>query len=353
MGKNIIIQEGGVGKQLTADKLKTNLVGGGTCLWVPEDETRLGTKYISKNGTYKASDDDYYGYSEVTVSGIGTATGTGEDGETHQYTEDGDGGIIDTILPDSIVVESPPTVTEYSDGATIDFSGMVVKGYLKSGDLWTDSSHPDGIIPISELTLPVTTADSGSTSGEKASSSLIPEPFEFSSRVELIRGPMDSSADDYAYFSDAGGAILVGRLSSRSIKGLHASASQNDVEEDIWYYARGGSDTDTITKNRSYTYDGKTVFFGGWTSGWGFTNKDIKSLSPDGTNTLANYSEGAIAWTMIYGTIIPGGQVIPVQYMSGEKTLESSFTITVGQAAPTSPSDGDDESGNGQWIDLL
>lgn len=37
---------------------------------------------------------------------------------------------------------------------------------------------------------------------------------------------------------------------------------------------------------------------------------------------------------MIYGTITPGGQVIPVQYRSGEKTLESSFTITVNPSAP-------------------
>jgi hypothetical protein len=34
MSKNITIQEGGVAKQLTVDKLKTNLVGGGTQLWV-------------------------------------------------------------------------------------------------------------------------------------------------------------------------------------------------------------------------------------------------------------------------------------------------------------------------------
>lgn len=35
MSKNINIQEGGIGKQLTVDKLKTNLVDGGTQLWVP------------------------------------------------------------------------------------------------------------------------------------------------------------------------------------------------------------------------------------------------------------------------------------------------------------------------------
>lgn len=50
MSKSIVIQEGGIGKQLTVDKLKTDLVGGGTCLWVPEDSTNLGTKHISEGG---------------------------------------------------------------------------------------------------------------------------------------------------------------------------------------------------------------------------------------------------------------------------------------------------------------
>jgi hypothetical protein len=128
----------------------------------------LGTKIITENGTYKASGDGYYGYSEVTVSGIGTATGTGPDGETHSYTEDGEGGITDAVLPDSIAVVTPPTVTTYAGGATVDFSGMVVKAYLKSGEIWSDAAHPNGVIPISELTLPVTTADLSSTSGGQA-----------------------------------------------------------------------------------------------------------------------------------------------------------------------------------------
>ena len=159
MSKNITIQEGGVGRQFTADKLKTALVGGGSCLWVPEDETTLGAKTITENGTYRAGDDGYYGFSEVTVNGIGIATGTGPDGETHSYTEDGEGGITDKVLPDSIAVTTLPTVTTYADGDTIDFSGMVVTAYLKSGEVWSDDLHPNGIIPIRELILPVTTAD--------------------------------------------------------------------------------------------------------------------------------------------------------------------------------------------------
>lgn len=170
MSKNITIQEGGVAKQLTVDKLKTNLVGGGTCLWVPEDGTQLGTKHISENGTYKASDDGYYGYSEVTVSGIGSVSGKDPDGsgDDAMATIDPDTGEI-TInkLPSSIAVVTPPTITNYTDGATIDFRGMVVKAYVKSGELWTDATHPNGVIPISELVLPVTTADKGESYSDK------------------------------------------------------------------------------------------------------------------------------------------------------------------------------------------
>lgn len=41
MSKNIVIQEGGVGRQFTADKLRTALVGSGSCTWVPEDGVQL------------------------------------------------------------------------------------------------------------------------------------------------------------------------------------------------------------------------------------------------------------------------------------------------------------------------
>ena len=81
MSKNITIQEGGIAKYITADKLKTNLVDGGTCLWVPEDDVSLGTKYITENGTYLAETDGYYGYESVTVYNIGTVYGTDDDGD--------------------------------------------------------------------------------------------------------------------------------------------------------------------------------------------------------------------------------------------------------------------------------
>ena len=122
MSKNIIIQEGGIGKQMTVSKLKTDKVGGGTCLWVPEDEVALGTKSISQNGTYKASDDGKYGFSQVTVNvagGGGSADNSGQpissggdpdigssfigidptDGEPYEYTVNSQGEVEKTPVP--------------------------------------------------------------------------------------------------------------------------------------------------------------------------------------------------------------------------------------------------------------
>lgn len=151
MSKSIVIQEGGVGKNLTANKLKTNLIGGGTCLWVPEDETQLTTKHITKDGTYTASAEGYYGYSSVTVDGIGVATGKKPSGDEYSYSTDSTGYIVETKIPSSIEVTTPPTITTYGDGAYIGFDGIVVKAYDNNGVYMQD-------VPFSELTFPVTVA---------------------------------------------------------------------------------------------------------------------------------------------------------------------------------------------------
>jgi len=161
MSKNIVIQEGGTGKQFTAAKLKTATVGGGSCLWVPEDETSLGTKHITKDGTYTAASEGIYGYSEVTVSGIGKVVGvdpvTGEEKEvgTQPDPETGEPTIVEKVIPTSIDITTDPTREEYNDGDLIDFSGMVVKAKTKTGAVFTDETYPDGIIPQSEWITPV------------------------------------------------------------------------------------------------------------------------------------------------------------------------------------------------------
>lgn len=163
MSKQISIKEGSMSKQFTAKKLKTHVVGGGTCLWVPEDETRLTTKHISENGTYEAINDGYYGYSQVTVSGIGQAVGTmpvstGGDGNEHAFIEGidpvtGEKIIIDKKLPSSITISRPPTKTEYQDGETIDITGIFVIAHYADGTQYIEDgvTDQDGKIPISAL----------------------------------------------------------------------------------------------------------------------------------------------------------------------------------------------------------
>lgn len=66
MAKNIIIEEGGTEKRFNnVKKLRTPLQGGGTCDWVPQNE--LAAKTVTDRGTYTASSDGLYGYTQVTV----------------------------------------------------------------------------------------------------------------------------------------------------------------------------------------------------------------------------------------------------------------------------------------------
>lgn len=190
MSKNIIIQEGGTDYQFTATKLKTNKVGGGTCLWVPEDEVNLKTKRITTNGKHIASDDGAYGFKSVNVNvkggsgsanssgapvttydsdgyvenapgGIGSAV-VGTDSQTGEWITvgvDSNGNLVSTPIPASIVIITPPTKTSYNEGETIDFSGIVVGLKTNSGNTFTNSRYPNGHIPTQELIFPVTIAD--------------------------------------------------------------------------------------------------------------------------------------------------------------------------------------------------
>ena len=105
MPKNIVIAEGTTGKTFTGvKKIKTQVQGGGTCNWVPEDEagdyTRLKTKNITKNGEYEASDDDASGYSKVKVNvSLDTKSKRISANGTYNAIDDNTGG-YDTVTVD-------------------------------------------------------------------------------------------------------------------------------------------------------------------------------------------------------------------------------------------------------------
>ena len=171
MSKNIVIKEGDTSKTLNnVKKLQTAQSGGGTCYWVPESEVQLTTKSVNKNGTYKAEDDNYYGYSQFTVSGINSVVGKATkdpssgggiitpDGNEHMITIDEETGeLIDIPLPARIHCTKQPDNTLYFDGQPIDITGVIVKAYLKDTTKWDENviweheGYEGGVIPINEL----------------------------------------------------------------------------------------------------------------------------------------------------------------------------------------------------------
>ena len=90
---------------------------------------------------------------DTKISGIDPVTGN-----EMEVGLDEDGYLTESTLPSSIKIVVPPDKHQYVDGQPILFRGMVVKAYTADGELWTDETHPDGVIPHSELTFPVTTA---------------------------------------------------------------------------------------------------------------------------------------------------------------------------------------------------
>ena len=199
MSKNISIKEGNQGRNFTPEKLKTTLQGGGSCLWVPKDGTRLKTISIRKPGTYQAWVEEVYGYSKATVSGLlkeseiktalkeitengtyrsedegfygydvvsvnipgggGTAppsyapgssvVGTYPDGdEPVTVSVDDEGNLIKAGFADHILLDTPPDKLTYHDGERITLAGAVVRGYLKNGVPYKNASYQDSILPL-------------------------------------------------------------------------------------------------------------------------------------------------------------------------------------------------------------
>lgn len=213
--RNVLIHEGGTIKTLSeVAKIKTYLAEGDFCYWVPEDAVRLGTLTVSMDGTYRASDSGYYGYSEVTVTGAGTAVMGDlivkeediEENGTYEYVaskeghygysivrlhvnvgnhstskdpetgEDVDtrpdpvtGLTTTTTLPYLIHVDTLPNKTVYLYGDQIDYTGIEVYAYLRSGEKWTSDEYPNGRIPFDELILPTQTAGDYSAGGYPSS----------------------------------------------------------------------------------------------------------------------------------------------------------------------------------------
>ena len=300
------IKEGGKSRNFSATMLKANLQGGGTCLWIPKMDVELKNKYISKSGVYTAKADNCFGFDQITVSGVDMEIIQDDDGDDVARITDG-GVITDKKLPSSIRITVLPQKVDYTEGETIDYTGLVVHAYTRSGiDL--------GAVPLDELVLSVTTAH-GADSFFTAESDLntgLNQPIYFV-----------KSADSYdSYFTAGGIADLYNR---RNI----VLASPSKPAGRLY-----SSDGTIITEyeGAQYTHDGKTVYFVGVSS-------STEVVIPSNTWIKPNVAPSAqkVAWTIIYGNINAqkSKQTLPVQWpRPGDgAVLETSFDIQVNPAA--------------------
>lgn len=337
---NVAIKEGGKAILASACQLKVNNQGSGASLWVPRSEVTLKTKHITESGVYAASDEYCYGFSEVTVSNVDVEIETDGDGDEYAKIHDGD-RVLTIPMPDSIVIDVPPSKLDYREGEAINYAGMVVKGYMHSGRLWTDETHPDGVIPINELTLPVTTAHA---EGSKTASSEL-DTGDFTQPIPISGGATFACYTSagktvrvaWAYTAINGAVLVVMSNTQRQTVILYASPNNGDalVEDKTTTNASSGEQRHeyTVYQTRSsYTADGKTVYY----SVFQFSHT-ISAYEPTALPEIQWYGDsnpnyrGPTAWTIIYGDVSGGTQEIPVQYIRriDSKLLETSFTINV------------------------
>lgn len=333
MSKNIMISEGGMGKLIAANKIRTYKDGGGTCLWVPDDTAKLGALTINESGIYRAEKDGLYGYNSVSA----TCThiyGKGDDGKEYDVTTDDNGEITKSEMPVEIKVTTMPLRTVYTDGQTIDYTGIVVTAYGISGNVIQ-------IIPFDQLIFPVSTADFSSvksaeyTDGDGINAILV----DCASAAEvsyLLWGKWVSHFTGYIYSiglgSDMNGrtcTMLKNEPGSTFITryngNMYVANKDGDNMVDMASFFDEETEIGWVRSAGSSARAGDGVFVPGGFNYW----SDVPESTTDPNNV-------PITGLHISGA---GGQPLPVQWhRNGDmELLETTLYITV---AP-SPSTGD------------
>jgi hypothetical protein len=239
--------------------------------------------------------------------------------------------------PVTLQIMSLPNKLDYLDGEDIQYDGLVVRALLPTGMPWEDDEHPGGIIPISELTLPLETAEI--TGGDGITWSDENRTINAIEVVCNIRGGW-AWAPYYAYY---GGDL--GIYDSGSTIGITGIETAGDTQGSAFLLTRYGN----------YWYgmaltDQTSFSFGACVNGvWGLWTGDRRHTVPknqfsSGFNHSAHYGisnvpESTIDPTGVEDTDIApthGTLQVPVQWTYGElATLEASFTIEVETAEVT------------------
>jgi hypothetical protein len=366
MSENLNILEGDLGRQFApVDRLSVNNQGGGESRWVVADFLETNSLTAMENGLYLAVEEDCDCFDEVEVDVSedlddadddtkATKKITGKDPNLDPNNDyaaglDENGNLTKEMIPAAIHIVVPPRKLKYEDGETIDFTGIHV--YLMNGNnqRYTDEDYPTGEIPFDELMFPETIADESQASGQSRSSDILPDGMESFSPISSCSFKTDKGiVTSTVKVLDGRGTIYKTSHSLSSITYIRATDDPDAVciVEDKYNSITGEYiETEEIKVSSSpntYTHDGKKVYY------------DTTQLSSIGSvvESLPIYSwdnidRGYIAWTLIYGEIVSGGQEIPVQWVRFDgEILEDTFTIEVGEGGEPSPPQPDPWAGS-------
>ena len=339
MSKDIVIQEGGKGYPFGPVKcLMVEGENGEFYPWYPEAERALDSLSVTQNGIYRASDRGVYGWNRVSVNVAQSDRVTGKDPETGEEktvtVDPQTGELVETVVPTEIRVTTLPTKMDYTDGETIDYSGIVVHAYSSTG-------QDMGAVPFGELVFPITTAHS--ESGQDYATSDL-DTGAFSQPIPINGSASFSSETGGAtwgyhwhdeYIVKSGTAMIIKQNNSSGLHFVIASASRNGgytIKETKTAKDASGEQTINYEEHslegaNTYTYNGKTVY---WVTGGasGFNHLNPEPLV-NGYGDNSHHAQAA--WTAVYGTITGNDQSLPVQWQDPDSgaILETSFNITV------------------------
>lgn len=349
MSANTTIQEGGKGYPFGPVKcLMVEGDDGKYYPWFPEADRQLDSLSVDKNGIYQASKYGVYGWSRANVNVPQTDSVTGRDPQTGQevtVTADPETGeLVETVVPVEIRVTTLPTKTDYTDGETIDYSGIVVHAYSSTG-------QDMGAVPFNELVFPIEKAifdeEKYKEGSYYASSDLNIWPFD---------QPIGFTTGNIAKYKSSSGTVYTVLNVSASCKIVcffyHRETTQWGEEHYPGYVLFASDNEFTGTKTnpsgrlnvQRWTHNGKTVYFTSESVGMYTRAGDTVDYEP---RTNAELQEKAVfssvesqrvAWTILHGDITyePGGakQTIPIYWQRpcDGAVLQAAFDIIVNQA---------------------
>ncbi len=256
-------------------------------------------------------------------------------------------------VPARIRIIQLPDKLEYNDGDTIDFTGIIVAAYAslttRTPFIMEGAEGPhQNQIPFEELRFPVTQVKFEGlqyylVDSDISISGIESEITYFKNKLSYAR-PDGVSFRTHTLTGNARATFISNKYSGTPANGaiLVASDSPDDCCEYRYNETDDPGDVWTLSLSKSYTYEGKTVYYH-WHRNWLSFNL-IDESPPEAFKAItwkAKYYSwdlipaGLIAWVMMYGEAKSnGGQLtVPVQWSTDYQAepYEDSFEIQSGK----------------------